>query len=281
MKAILGGLAALFALSVATIGAASNARSTAAPTFYLPFQCNQSGWLASTRNDHVPSVYAIDFNKTNDGDDGQPVLASADGVVSVPAYSSSSNPLAIDHDGGGWSSGWATLYLHMERTVANGTTVKRGDIVGYVSNVSAPGGNHLHYEHRLDGQVRPAIFNNWVPGYGAAKKRGLGVQVPTSDNCPAGGGGTSDVFQATGIDGIGWRVSYGGRSEWQQLRNSTTVASTLAIGDFDGDGRQDDVFQASGEPNVGWRVSINGTGGWQKLRESTTTMDTLRVGDFG
>jgi hypothetical protein len=79
--------------------------ASAAPTFYTPFTCGQSGWYASTSVGHLPANgndYEIDFNMAGE-DRGQPVLASADGTVSLPAYKpSGSNPLAIDHDCGGW-----------------------------------------------------------------------------------------------------------------------------------------------------------------------------------
>ena len=137
----------------------------------MPFGCGQTGWLASTWDAHVPSVYNIDFNRSPD--DGQPVRASESGVIASPAYTgSSSNPVGIDHDGGGIRSGWATLYLHMRNTVPNGTRVNKGDVIGYVSNVGAPGGIHLHYEQRLNWVSQPVTFSNWSAPYNAAMKTG-------------------------------------------------------------------------------------------------------------
>jgi len=175
-------LATLSVLSVTAIVAASDARVTAAPTFFLPFRCGEAGWFASTRDNHVPSIYAIDFNKIRDEEEQQ-VVASADGEIVYPAYNKESNPLAIDHDGGGWRDGWATLYLHMKVARTSGR-VKRGEVIGYVSNLGSTD-KHLHYEQRFNSITQSARFNNWMPSYDSAMKQGIGVQVPTSDNCSA------------------------------------------------------------------------------------------------
>jgi hypothetical protein len=173
----------------------------AAPVFELPFTCGQSGWLASTWDAHYPSVYNIDFNRSPD--DGEPVRASADGVVVSPAYTGSrSNPIGINHDGGTLQSGWATLYLHMRNTVPNGTVVTRGDVIGYVSNVgSEDTGIHLHYEQRNNWVNVPATFSNWTAPYNAAMKTGLGVAVPASTNCPTKNPRRTTVAMAANGDG--------------------------------------------------------------------------------
>lgn len=54
------------------------APAMAAPTFKVPFPCNQS-WSGQTRTNHSPAN-AIDFNRTDDL--GDPVVASAPGTVS-------------------------------------------------------------------------------------------------------------------------------------------------------------------------------------------------------
>jgi len=91
-----------------------------------------------------------------------------------------------------------------------------------------------------------------------------------------------DVFQASGVEGVGWRVSLNGTSPWQPLKMSTATMDTLALGDFDGDGHIDDVFQATGVSGTdrGWRVSFNGSTAWQPLKDSAASMNTLAIGDF-
>ena len=44
----------------------------------MPFKCGQS-WTGTSRSGHSPSYYTVDWNRTDDL--GQPVLASAPGVV--------------------------------------------------------------------------------------------------------------------------------------------------------------------------------------------------------
>ena len=184
VRRLLGVVIAVLCIVASLLGTQGVASAQSRPNFDMPFTCGQTGWLASTWDAHVPSVYNIDFNRSPD--DGQPVRASESGVVASPAYTgSSSNPIGIDHDGGGIRSGWATLYLHMRNTVPNGTRVNKGDVIGYVSNVGAPGGIHLHYEQRLNWVSQPVVFSNWSAPYNSAMKTGLGVGVPASQNCPA------------------------------------------------------------------------------------------------
>jgi hypothetical protein len=184
----LAACAAVLLLAVVAVASASTERSMAKPTFYLPFKCGQSGWYVHTWDAHEPDVNALDFNMQGDADAGQPVLASAAGVAAYPAYPSESGsvPVAIDHDGGGWATGWASLYLHMKNIqVSNGESVKRGQVIGFVSNVGAPKAeNHLHYEQRLDHDVQRALFSNWTPVYGSSMMTefGFGDSVPASNN---------------------------------------------------------------------------------------------------
>lgn len=43
------------------------------------------------------------------------------------------------------------VYQHAEFIVAVGETVKKGDIIGYMSDIGTPGQVHLHFEIRQDG----------------------------------------------------------------------------------------------------------------------------------
>ena len=73
LKRVLGLATAALAVGAAVLVEASPAM--AAPTFKVPFPCNQV-WSGQTRTNHSPAN-AIDFNRTNDS--GDPVVASAPG----------------------------------------------------------------------------------------------------------------------------------------------------------------------------------------------------------
>jgi murein DD-endopeptidase MepM/ murein hydrolase activator NlpD len=87
---------------------------------------------------------------------GQPILATADGIV-LQAESSGrlGNSVYLAH-----GFGLTTRYGHMSRfTVRAGERVQRGDVIGYVGNTGRATGFHLHYEVRLDGRpVNPLHY---------------------------------------------------------------------------------------------------------------------------
>jgi murein DD-endopeptidase MepM/ murein hydrolase activator NlpD len=73
---------------------------------------------------------------------GQPILATADGVVVKADYDRGyGNHVKIDH---GYH--YETLYAHLSRmTVKLGDRVQRGDVIGYLGNTGRSSGPHLHY----------------------------------------------------------------------------------------------------------------------------------------
>jgi murein DD-endopeptidase MepM/ murein hydrolase activator NlpD len=77
------------------------------------------------------------------GDKGQPVYATADGVVQAASYVNEfGNLVVISHD-----FGLTTRYGHLSRfVVASGQRVSRGDLVGYIGSTGRSTGPHLHYE---------------------------------------------------------------------------------------------------------------------------------------
>ena len=77
------------------------------------------------------------------------------------------NHLIVNH-----GHGYTTVYAHLSRfAVANGTKVKRGQLIGYVGSTGRSTGPHLHYEVRLDGRaVNPTPFLR-TDGYLLAMER--------------------------------------------------------------------------------------------------------------
>ena len=79
---------------------------------------------------------------------GDPVFASADGVVKYVDHSSKGlgNVVAIDH-----GNGYQTRYAHLENTrVSKGQKVSRGKQIGQVGMSGNSFAPHLHYEVRRD-----------------------------------------------------------------------------------------------------------------------------------
>lgn len=78
------------------------------------------------------------------GGTGAPIVAAADGVVTV-AYRSASygNTLDIRHSGN-----YMTRYAHLKAMpiVKPGQRVKRGQIIGYMGSTGRSSGPHLHFE---------------------------------------------------------------------------------------------------------------------------------------
>jgi murein DD-endopeptidase MepM/ murein hydrolase activator NlpD len=81
---------------------------------------------------------------------GQPVFATADGVVDAAAYSGDyGNLVVVKHE-----FGLATRFGHLSSfAVRPGQEVKRGDIIGYVGSTGRSTGAHLHYEILVNGRL--------------------------------------------------------------------------------------------------------------------------------
>jgi murein DD-endopeptidase MepM/ murein hydrolase activator NlpD len=91
-------------------------------------------------------------------DKGNPVVATADGVVESAEWNGNyGNLLVIDH-----GFGIKTRYGHLAGFAAKtGSRVRRGDLVGYVGATGRATGPHLHYEILANGQL---INPSWYLG---------------------------------------------------------------------------------------------------------------------
>ncbi|MFC3713397.1 peptidoglycan DD-metalloendopeptidase family protein [Sphingoaurantiacus capsulatus] len=118
------------------------------------------------------------------GAHGEPILATADGVVHTAGWGGAYGKMVqIGH-----GKGLATRYGHMSRlTVRAGERVKKGDIIGRMGSTGRSTGTHLHYEVRVDGRaVNPMPFlrasntvlaiQNRVDGVGQG-----GPEIPAAD----------------------------------------------------------------------------------------------------
>ena len=96
---------------------------------------------------------------------GKPIVASADGQVSLSSYNSGGygNYVMINHGKDSSGTNYTTLYAHMSsRAVSTGAWVTKGQIIGYVGSTGYSTGPHLHFEIRVNGTPKNPLnwFNN-------------------------------------------------------------------------------------------------------------------------
>ena len=81
---------------------------------------------------------------------GEPVLATADGMVSHASPAGNYGNLVILEHG----FGIATKYGHLSRfAVVPGQAIRRGDVLGYVGSTGRSTNPHLHYEVWVNGRL--------------------------------------------------------------------------------------------------------------------------------
>jgi murein DD-endopeptidase MepM/ murein hydrolase activator NlpD len=87
---------------------------------------------------------------------GTPVCATADGIVTLAAWSNGYGQLVVVDHGGGFE----TYYAHLSRfAVVEGQEVRRGEQVGAVGSTGRVTAPHLHYEVRIGGApVNPHTY---------------------------------------------------------------------------------------------------------------------------
>lgn len=111
------------------------------------------GWLSSAfGNRQDPFTGQITFHPGLDisANRGEPVLATADAMVSHAGYTGNYGNLVVLEHGFGIS----TKYGHLSKlAVSSGQMVRRGDIVGYVGSTGRSTSPHLHYEVWVNGRL--------------------------------------------------------------------------------------------------------------------------------
>lgn len=117
---------------------------------YLPFGRPVKGSITSKygrRQDPLNQKSAFHSGIDFRGKKGEPIHATADGVVKKAFRNGGyGNYVLIDH-----GNGYTTSFSHMQKyIVRKGDKVQRGQVIGLVGNSGRSTGSHLHYEIALD-----------------------------------------------------------------------------------------------------------------------------------
>ncbi|MGE5246365.1 MAG: M23 family metallopeptidase [Betaproteobacteria bacterium] len=111
------------------------------------------GWLTGTfggRSDPFTGEPAFHQGIDIATDKGQPVFATADGVVESAAYTGDYGNLIVLKHG----FGLMTRYGHLSSFVVTpGQSVTRGQVIGYVGSTGRATGAHVHYEILVNGKL--------------------------------------------------------------------------------------------------------------------------------
>ena len=131
----------------------SNVESREALASSTPSIWPAHGWLTGTfggRSDPFSGEPAFHQGLDISTEKGQPVFATADGVVETASYTGDyGNLIVIKH-----GFGLVTRYGHLSRyNVKPGARVKRGDVIGFVGATGRATGAHVHYEILANGQL--------------------------------------------------------------------------------------------------------------------------------
>ncbi len=111
------------------------------------------GWITSMmgrRQDPING--SADFHDGLDiaGEKGQPVYATAAGTIEEAGWNGAYGNLVVINHG----FGLETRYGHLlDFSVARGTAVQRGDVIGHIGSTGRSTGYHLHYEVHANGKL--------------------------------------------------------------------------------------------------------------------------------
>ena len=116
------------------------------PSLYpvdVPYSSSSYGWRMDPILGKRAFHEGIDFSAAH----GEPIYATAGGIVKKASKSGAyGNLVTINHGGG-----LQTRYAHLSKIIVKkGDIVKKEDLIAYVGNTGRSTGPHLHYEIRLN-----------------------------------------------------------------------------------------------------------------------------------
>ena len=228
--------------------------------YQMPFPCGQE-WKGTTRSGHSPSPRSIDWNRADD--DGDPVVASAPGVVTTAEASSTKgygHHVVLDH-----GDGESTVYAHLDEVhVVEGQHVDQASQLGTVGSTGNSTGPHLHYEQRLDRKDVEAWFDGAAFVYGSTQRSANCVDVPMAANMI--GTPAAELVVYRRAKRSQFLVQRAGKAP-KRMRLGT-ASDEPVLGDWDGDGL--------------WEVGVRtpATGTW-RLRGADGSLRSVVLGDAG
>jgi hypothetical protein len=226
------------AVAVPSLALGAPPDDAAPPAFQAPWACGETRYGA-TYPDHGTGDRALDFNAADNAEAGEPVLASAPGLVHAIdteffepsdkriddgnlAMADETNlrvrdegadvslwrfngQIYIDH-----GNGWYSFYAHLDPglpSVEDGAKVEAGDVLGYVDQSPNPVmafGAHLHYEQKHDAKEPFSVYDATTQRMQLQAMRlpvlGRGEAVAVmSLNCKGDGVPADLALQATGF----------------------------------------------------------------------------------
>lgn len=114
-----------------------------------------SGTFIWPTNGRISSKFGTRWGRLHAGIDianskGTPIYAAASGTVTFSGYSGNYGKMVkISH-----GNGLETRYAHMSSiAVSKGSSVKKGQLIGYMGSTGNSTGSHLHFEVRVNGKA--------------------------------------------------------------------------------------------------------------------------------
>ncbi|MEP0266372.1 peptidoglycan DD-metalloendopeptidase family protein [Dokdonia sp.] len=118
------------------------------PSFIFPIENSPKNNITSFFGARDRTIKNVKITRSHTGIDiravrGTPVVATADGVISIAANKGAwGNLIVITHP-----DGYETWYAHLKGfAITEKQVVTKGEIIGYVGNTGNSSGPHLHYE---------------------------------------------------------------------------------------------------------------------------------------
>jgi murein DD-endopeptidase MepM/ murein hydrolase activator NlpD len=138
--------------------------------------------LYGVRSDPFRGTAAMHAGVDIPGPVGTPIYATADGVVGRSGWVGGyGNLVELDH-----GKGLQTRYGHLSKiSVAPGTRVTRGQVIGMMGSTGRSTGSHLHYEVRMDGRaVNPVPYLDSAQYASNMKQRVNAMTAPLAQGGP-------------------------------------------------------------------------------------------------